>query len=106
MKSRSKESHSLSSNVTERGTLPSNENVTEGSEPMPTEDQMTVSERRKYLKVMKPRYQKPRYQKASCSEQSALLTEMEQVTGPHRKSLLRLLHAPPWSERRASVSED
>lgn len=56
---------------------------------MPTEERMTVNERRKYLKLMKPRYQK-----ASRSEQSALLTEMEQVTGLHRKSLLRLLHAP------------
>jgi len=56
---------------------------------MPTEDQMTVSERRKYLKLMKPRYQK-----ASRTEQSALLTEMQEVTGLHRKSLLRLLHGP------------
>lgn len=55
---------------------------------MPTEDQMTVNERRKYLKLMKSRYQK-----ASRSQQSDLLTEMEQVTGLHRKSLLRLLHA-------------
>lgn len=56
---------------------------------MPTEERMTVNERRKYLKLMKPRYQK-----ANRSEQSALLTEMEQVTGLHRKSLLRQLHAP------------
>lgn len=53
---------------------------------MPTEERMTVNERRKYLKLMKPRYQK-----ANQSEQSALLTEMEQVTGLHRKSLLRRL---------------
>jgi hypothetical protein len=38
---------------------------------MPTEDQMTVNERRKYLKLMKARYQK-----ASRKEQSELLTEM------------------------------
>ena len=36
---------------------------------------------------------KPREQKARRREQCALLTEMEQVTGLHRKSLLRLLHA-------------
>lgn len=55
---------------------------------MPTEDEMTVTERRKYLKKMKPLYAK-----AQRNEQSRLLTEMEQVTGLHRKSLLRLLHA-------------
>lgn len=56
---------------------------------MPTEDQMTVNERRKYLTLMKPRYQQ-----AKRAERSRLLTDMEQVTGLHRKSLLRLLHAP------------
>jgi len=28
-----------------------------GSETMPTEEKMTVNERRKYLKLMKPRYE-------------------------------------------------
>ena len=56
---------------------------------MPTEDEMTVTERRKYLKKMKPLYSN-----AERKEQSRMLTEMEQVTGLHRKSLLRLLHAP------------
>ena len=55
---------------------------------MPTEDEMTLDERRKYLKRMKPRYLK-----AKRGERSALLSEMEQVTGMHRKSLTRLLHA-------------
>ncbi len=55
---------------------------------MPTEDEMTVTERRKYLKRMKPLYLK-----AERSEQSRMLSEMERVTGLHRKSLLRLLHA-------------
>ena len=55
---------------------------------MPTEEDMTINERRKYLKRMKPLYQAARR-----SEQSRLLNEMEQVTGLHRKSLLRLLHA-------------
>ncbi len=49
---------------------------------------MTLDERRKYLKRMKPRYLK-----AKRGERSALLSEMEQVTGMHRKSLTRLLHA-------------
>src|SRR5947209_17521319 len=55
---------------------------------MPTETEMTLDERRKYLTIMKPRYLK-----ASRKERSGLLTEMEQVTGMHRKSLSRLLHA-------------
>ncbi len=55
---------------------------------MPTEDEMTLDERRKYLKRMKPRYLK-----AKRGERSALLSEMEQVTGMHRKRLTRLLHA-------------
>jgi hypothetical protein len=50
---------------------------------------MTVDERRKYLKLMRPRYQV-----ADRKGQGVLLTEMEQVTGLHRKSLLRLLHTP------------
>jgi hypothetical protein len=55
---------------------------------MPTEDEMTLDERRKYLKRMKLRYMK-----AKREERSVLLSEMEQVTGMHRKSLTRLLHA-------------
>ncbi len=56
---------------------------------MPTEDEMSVSERRKYLKRMKVRYVAAKRQ-----ERSQLLTEMQQVTGLHRKSLTRLMHAP------------
>src|SRR5438270_1549769 len=55
---------------------------------MPIEDEMTVNERRKYLKRMKPLYVQ-----AKKAERSRLLTEMEQVTDMHRKSLSRLLHA-------------
>lgn len=62
---------------------------------MPTEDEMTVSERRKYLKRMKPLYIK-----AERTEQSRMLTEMEQVTGLHRKSLLRLSHAPTLERKK------
>jgi hypothetical protein len=63
---------------------------------MPSEDKMTVvivrmteEERRKYLRLVAPRYAN-----ASRSERSALLDEMAAVTGLHRKSLLRLLHGP------------
>lgn len=62
---------------------------------MPTEDEMTVSERRKYLKRMKPLYSK-----ADRSEQGRMLSDMEQVTGLHRKSLLRLLHAPTLERKK------
>ena len=55
---------------------------------MPTQDEMTLNERRKYLKVMKPHYLK-----AKRKERSGLLSEMERVTGMHRKCLTRLLHA-------------
>ncbi|MDE3230983.1 MAG: hypothetical protein KGO05_13975, partial [Chloroflexota bacterium] len=56
---------------------------------MASDDQMTIDERRKYLQRMRPRYER-----ATRAGRSALLGEMEQVTGLHRKSLLRLLHAP------------
>jgi hypothetical protein len=55
---------------------------------MAVSDAMTIDERRKYLAKMAPRYRE-----AGRQEQSRLLTEMETVTGMHRKSLLRLLHA-------------
>ena len=55
---------------------------------MPVEDEMNVSERRKYLKRMKERYVG-----ANRGERGRLLSEMEQVTGLHRKSLTRLMHA-------------
>ncbi len=56
---------------------------------MPIEVKMSVNERRKYLKLVAPRYAK-----AGRVERSALLTEMAAVTGLHRKSLLRLMHGP------------
>ena len=52
---------------------------------MRTED-MTIDERRKYLRKMLPLYLA-----ADRSRKSALLDEMEHVTGMHRKSLLRLM---------------
>lgn len=56
---------------------------------MPIDDSMTVNERRKYLKLMAPRYVK-----ADRTGRGGLLTEMEAVTRLHRRSLVRLLHAP------------
>ena len=56
---------------------------------MPSDDKMNVDERRKYLKRVSPRYAR-----AGLAERSSLLTEMEAITGLHRKSLLRLLHGP------------
>jgi len=64
---------------------------------MQAEKPMTVNERRKYLKLMRPRYQA-----ADRKGQGVLLTEMEQVTGLHRKSLLRLLHAPSLERTKRS----
>ena len=49
---------------------------------------MTITEHRKYLARMLPRYLA-----ADRPQQSLLLTEMQTVTGLHRKSLLRLLNA-------------
>ena len=54
---------------------------------MPISDEMTIDERRKYVKLMASRYQK-----AKRSERSQLLTEMEQVSKLHRKHLIRLLN--------------
>ncbi len=62
---------------------------------MPTEDEMSVNERRKYLKRMKVRYVA-----AKRRERSQLLTEMEQVTGLHRKSLTRLMHLPSLERKK------
>lgn len=56
---------------------------------MPSDDRMSIDERRKYLKLMAPRYGR-----AGRVERSGLLTEMAAVTGLHRKSLLRLMHGP------------
>jgi len=53
---------------------------------MTTEEEMTIDERRKYLRKMKRRYIKAKRQ-----ERSQLLDEMEAVTGLHRKSLTRLM---------------
>jgi len=56
---------------------------------MPNDEKMSVDERRKYLKLVAPRYAK-----AKRIERSKLLTEIGEVTGLHRKSLIRLMHLP------------
>lgn len=56
---------------------------------MPSDDKMSLDERRKYLKLVVPRYAK-----AGRRERGKLLTEMGAVTGLHRKSLTRLMNAP------------
>ncbi len=55
---------------------------------MPMQDEMTIDERRKYVKLMAVRYRK-----ATRQERSRLLSEMEAVTMQHRKHLIRLLNA-------------
>jgi len=56
---------------------------------MPSDEKMSVDERRKYLKLVAPRYAKAgRVERPDASG----LTEMAAVTGLHRQSLLRLLH--------------
>ena len=50
-------------------------------------DEMTIDERRKYVKLMAVRYRK-----AKRKERSELLTEMQIVLHQHRKHLIRLLN--------------
>jgi hypothetical protein len=56
-------------------------------EAMPAQDEMSIDERRKYVKLMASRYQP-----AKRNERSHLLTEMEHVSKLHRKHLIRLLN--------------
>ena len=60
--------------------------LNEGSNAMVEE--MTIDERRKYVKLMAPLYQQ-----GTRKHRGQLLTEMEQVTSLHRKHLIRLLNA-------------
>jgi len=53
---------------------------------MPDQDAMTIDERRKYLRIVRPRYKK-----ADRQGRGALLDEMQQVTGLERKTLIRLM---------------
>jgi len=54
---------------------------------MSNAEKMTIDERRKYLRLVKPRYRK-----AGRKERGQLLDEMEAVTGLNRKTLTRLMN--------------
>lgn len=62
---------------------------------MPSEEKMSVDERRKYLRLVAPRYAR-----ASRRGRGQLLTEMGEVTKLHRKSLVRLMNAPSLERAR------
>jgi hypothetical protein len=51
---------------------------------MPSEEQMTIDERYKYLRI-----KQKRYVRANRKERSQMLDEMQQVTGLERKTLIR-----------------
>jgi len=63
------------------------------------QDEMTIDERRKYVKLMAVRYQH-----AKRKERTALLSEMEHVTRLHRKHLLRLLHGASLERKKRTTS--
>jgi hypothetical protein len=65
---------------------------------MPTRDEMTIDERRKYVKRMSERYQK-----AKRKERSRLLSEMEEVSKLHRKHLIRLLNGESLERKKRST---
>ena len=56
---------------------------------------MSINQRYKYLKVMKPRYKQ-----GNRGRRSELLDEMECVTGMHRQSLIRLMNGSLTREPR------
>jgi hypothetical protein len=65
---------------------------------MPTRDEMTIDERRKYVKLVSERYRK-----AKRKERSQLLSEMEQVSKLHRKHLIRLLNGESLERKSRST---
>jgi hypothetical protein len=65
---------------------------------MPPQDEMTIDERRKYLKLMAPRYQQ-----AKRTERSQLLSEMEQITKLHRKHVIRLLNEQSLDRQKRQI---
>src|SRR5437868_8120418 len=67
-------------------------------EAMPTSDEMTIDERRKYVKLMAARYRK-----AKRKERSELLSEMEQVSKLHGKHLIRLLNSESLERKKRSA---
>ena len=56
---------------------------------MPNNERMNINERRKYLRLVRSRYVQ-----SGRKERSQLLTEMGEVTGLKRKSLIRLMNLP------------
>ena len=62
---------------------------------MPAEDEMTINERRKYLSRVRERYWG-----TDRAGRGELLTEMEAVTGLHRKSLIRLVRGSTLERKR------
>ena len=62
---------------------------------MSNDDRMTIDERYKYLRI-----KRDAYEKASRKRRGALLDEMAQVTGLHRKSLIRLMRRCPTRQPR------
>ena len=65
---------------------------------MLADEGMSIDERRKYLKCVAGRYVR-----ADKEGRGALLTEMEAVTGLHRKSLIRLLNGEGLDRQRRQV---
>lgn len=78
---------SLIQNVTERGMVHSDKNVTGGTMP---NQKMKIEDRYVYFSI-----QYDRYHRADRQTKGELLTEMVAVTGMHRKALIRLMSSPP-----------
>ena len=62
---------------------------------MATDNEMTIDERYKYLRIMREEYEK-----ADRRGRGLLLDQMEKVTNLHRKSLVRLMKHPPVRQPR------
>jgi len=62
---------------------------------MPNNDEMTIDERYKYLRI-----RQKKYRKGGRLERTRMLDEMEQVTGLHRKTLIRHMRGRIERKRR------
>jgi hypothetical protein len=60
-----------------------------------SDERMSINERYKYLRMMKKRYEG-----ANRKERGQLLSEMETMTGLHRKSLIRMMKGPIIRKKR------
>ena len=76
---------SITSNVTEGGTVLPTENVTGGTET--ADDKMSINERYQYLRRIQGRYRQ-----ATRQAKKAVLDEIVAHTGMHRKSVIRRLN--------------